>query len=342
MKRAFRAQAMASTGGGTLLRALGAWSGLLVLNYHRVGSAGDAVFDRKLWSANVEQFDEQVGYLKKCFDIVSPSDLPDVFRAKRGQFVMLTFDDGYRDNYEAAFPVLQTHGVLATFFVATGFIDRQPMAWWDAIASILRTTPHTSLPANRWFPEGLDLTGRARGEAIQQTLDVFKSLPNVEAVEMLEDLAAEAGDESVNTPCPELWMTWDMIREMQHAGMTIGGHTVSHPILSRLSPEGQDREIQHCAERLEQELGVPAKAFSYPVGGVDAFNEVTRAALRVHGFQWGFSYYGGYARPGHTDPYDIPRAAVESDLTQSFFRAMTTLPQLLCARKTPRSPEAKP
>lgn len=107
----------------TLAGHVARWTGVVGLNYHRIGDGRRSVFDRGLWSATPEDFDVQVGYLKKNFDVVSPTDLAHVADTRRGRHVIITFDDGYRDNYTAAFPVLRAHHVAATFFIATGYID---------------------------------------------------------------------------------------------------------------------------------------------------------------------------------------------------------------------------
>ena len=119
-----------------------------------------------------------------------------------------------------------------------------------------------------------------------------------------------------------------MIREMKREGMTFGGHTVTHPILANLSAEQQDWEVGECQRRLTAELGEPMEAFSYPVGGTSSFNGDTRMALERHGYQWAFSYEGGYCHYNQKDRFALPRTAIETDIDLPIFRAIATLPQL--------------
>jgi peptidoglycan/xylan/chitin deacetylase (PgdA/CDA1 family) len=121
-----------------------------------------------------------------------------------------------------------------------------------------------------------------------------------------------------------------MIREMRKTGMAIGGHTVNHSILAQMSREQQCLEIERCGQRFAEELNEPMRYFSYPVGGLRAFNDDTRSCLRESGVQFAFSYYGGYRRFQDWDDYDIRRIAVESDTSSDLFRAMTTVPQVFC------------
>jgi hypothetical protein len=160
-------------------------------------------------------------------------------------------------------------------------------------------------------------------------LATYKSLPGDRVADFL-DWAAEATGSGRADPSlgHDVWMTWDMVREMRSAGMSIGGHTVNHPILGNLPLSEQAEEIAGCKRRLEAELGEPMRWFSYPVGNRRAFNRDTRACLEGLNVELAFSFYGGYGRPGHWDPFDIPRANMGRATTEQLFRATLTLPQL--------------
>ncbi|MGB2710613.1 MAG: polysaccharide deacetylase family protein, partial [Conexibacter sp.] len=121
-----------------LLARLPLWRGVLVLNYHRVGDGSATPWDHTLWSATAEGFDAQLTFLARHAEVVGPDDLPALAAGRRGRRVLLTFDDGYRDNHEIAYPLLRRHGLQATFFLATGFLDRPHVAWWDEIAWMVR------------------------------------------------------------------------------------------------------------------------------------------------------------------------------------------------------------
>src|SRR4051794_40886986 len=82
------------------------WDGLLVLNYHHIGDGSGSPYDRGTWNATAEGFESQVRALKADCDVVGPGDLDGLVAAGRGRFAMITFDDGYADNYRVAFPIL--------------------------------------------------------------------------------------------------------------------------------------------------------------------------------------------------------------------------------------------
>jgi peptidoglycan/xylan/chitin deacetylase (PgdA/CDA1 family) len=124
-------------------------------------------------------------------------------------------------------------------------------------------------------------------------------------------------------------MTWYMVREMRAAGMMIGGHTVSHPILAQVSAEEQWAEISQCGRRLQDELGQPMRYFSYPVGdGPGYFDDTSRNCLRKCGVDYAFSHYGGISGFDDWDDLDIRRIPVEREMSFDYFRTMATLPRL--------------
>jgi peptidoglycan/xylan/chitin deacetylase (PgdA/CDA1 family) len=109
--------------------------------------------------------------------------------------------------------------------------------------------------------------------------------------------------------------------------MTIGGHTVTHPVLARASNDRQRTEVSGCGARLAAELGERMRYFSYPVGGPDTFTDVTRECLKQAGVQFAFSYYGGFRRFSDWDDFDIRRVPVDLHMTRDWVRSAATLPQ---------------
>ena len=328
-KRGLLAKALDVTGCGRMLRAAVPWNGVLILNYHRIGNRHTSLLDRNLWSATGEDFDAQIGMLAKNFDVVGLDDLDLVFRAGSGRFVMITFDDGYLDNYTNAYPILKSHGVTSTFFITTGFLDIPKVPWWDEIAWIVRSSPLDALDVNPWTMTPVLFDEPHREMAINRLLSIYKTLPGSATEDFVCFLAERLKSGRIpNRVAKELWMTWDMIREMKQNGMTFGGHTVTHPVLANLTAEEQDYEVGECRRRMVEELGEPLDAFSYPVGGPKSFNSDTRASLIRHGFRWGFTYLGGYCQYDQDDRLAIRRTAIETDIDLPIFRAITTLPQV--------------
>ncbi|MCA8984092.1 MAG: polysaccharide deacetylase family protein [Planctomycetaceae bacterium] len=328
-KKLLLANLLEFSGVNRLMARLPGWSGLLVLNYHRIGCPDETPFDRNLFSATQEKLEQQIRAFQHHGEIVGIEQLPDVLTRPRGKYLLITFDDGYRDNYELAFPVLRACGARATFFIATGFIDQPRVAWWDEIAWMLRQHRVKKLPRGNWFSEDIPVRGAYPAEAIGAAVRKYWSLPAEEAERYLEDLAllTEAG-RCPKTMAETLWMTWDMIRELATAGHDIGGHTVDHPVLAQCSLARQQWEIEESRRRLTAQLGAAPQAFSYPVGQPHMFTEPTQRLLEAAGYRWGFSFYGNYCRLRTGNPYDLPRCAIDFDQPASLFRARLTCPQI--------------
>jgi peptidoglycan/xylan/chitin deacetylase (PgdA/CDA1 family) len=314
---------LAKPGVRSVARRLPRWRGVVVLNYHRIGESAGQPWERTLWNGTAERLDEQLATLTRDAEVVGPGDLAELRRAGRpGRRVLLTFDDGYRDNHELAFPLLRRHEVRATFFVATGFLDRARAVWWDEIAWMVRHATRDALP------EGLAL-GPEEDATIGTLVARYKQLQGEQTDRFLEDLAETTGAGRCGADqAAELWMTWDMVRELLDGGMDVGGHTVDHPILARLPVEQQAQEIAGCARRLQEELGRPMTWFAYPVGARDTFTADTKRLLREQGVQLAFSFYGGFASFAHWDPFDVPRLHVGPGHGPELLRAALWLPRL--------------
>lgn len=322
------AHGLEGLGLGRLTRRAPAWNGAVVINHHRVGDAAEDPLDRALYSATPEGLEAQVAFLARHFELVRAEELPALAATGRGRYAALTFDDGYRDGYETVLPILEAYGAPATFFISTGFIDAPRVAWWDEITWIACGSRRDVLDLRPWLAAPLAAHDRAAREGAARAIAArYKSLPAAQAELLVETLARAAGTGRAPAALARgLWMTWDMVRALAAAGMGIGGHTINHPVLSRLPPATQRREVAGCLARIEAQTGRRPRSFSYPVGTRDAFDGITRTALAAEGVTCAFSYYGGWCRFARWDPYDVPRAYVGPATTPERLRAMVTLP----------------
>jgi len=310
-----------------LVRRLGAWNGILAFGYHRVATA-DGPFDPGVCDATPALLEEQVRLLARECDVIGPHEVEDAIRRRRGRSVLLTFDDGYRDNVVAALPILERHGVCATFFVTTGFLDDGTIAWWDEIAWMVHASARTRLPAGEPLGESLSLAPQERRATIRRLIAHYKSLAPDAGGDFLDAVAEATASGRHTNDGHGLWMSWDDVRTLRAAGMHIGGHTVTHRVLSRLAPGEQQREIAGCRARIEAELGEPMRYFSYPDGGRDCFDEVTRRLLAEQGVELAFSLYGGYRGVRDWDRYDVRRRGLGPSASAERLALMATLPQV--------------
>jgi peptidoglycan/xylan/chitin deacetylase (PgdA/CDA1 family) len=328
-KRALVASGLRISGVGALLRRLAPWRGALVLSYHRIGEACALDTARSLVSATTQSLDEQLRFLTRHCEVIDPADLAPELLAQRGRRVLITFDDGYRDLYEHAYPVLQANRVRAAMFLCSGFIDGFADAWWDEVAWILRRSPLRVLPAGPWSAEPLALDEQNLEHSIDVATRRCWELSPQGTAQLLEELATvSAAGRRPTSDSADDWITWEMARELSAAGHQIGAHTVNHLILAKLPRERQHEEIAGSADRIEAELGERPRWFAYPVGVPGVFDEHSRAAAAKAGIELAFSNYGGLVTEDSFFALDVPRMSAEMLRTPTLFAATVTLPAL--------------
>jgi peptidoglycan/xylan/chitin deacetylase (PgdA/CDA1 family) len=272
---------------------------LTVLAYHRVVDFAAPAFDT--YAANVsatpDAFRAQMDLVRARFDVI---DLERLLRWLRGDGdlparpLLITFDDGYRDNFEHAHPILRDRRLPAVLFVTTGFVGSARTLYWDRLARGFHRTPRSSLS----LPDGeLHWTGdRERAAALNEVVRRLKLLPQDEKEHRVGTILEALGaPEPAATPGQPLALDWDQVRRMAGDGVDIGGHTHDHPILSRLPLERAEAEIRTCVARIETELGRPARSFAYTNGGASDFGVEHERVLAQLGIQAAFSLIPGPA-----------------------------------------------
>ncbi|MFI5362181.1 MAG: polysaccharide deacetylase family protein [Elusimicrobiota bacterium] len=320
-KKKFLARVGAGTGFTHLIETLPKPASLLVLNYHRIGDANRALYDSDEYSCTADDFDWQIGRLKRRYPIVDLAKAVDIVhgRATAGAAsVLLTFDDGYRDNYDLAFPVLRAHGVSATFFLPTAFVGSDVLPWWDVVAAIVKNSSRTRVALA--YPEAaeFDLSVGRRDDSIRAMLKLAKRPSVTDRDRFIRELAA-ACDAPRATKSPErCFLNWDEAREMQKGGMRFGSHGHTHEILSGIPHARQVDELRTSRRILESELGRPIDTLAYPDGQLDTFNAETFKALEETGYTTAFSFSTGINIPGRIRPYNVLRGDVDGDDRATF------------------------
>jgi peptidoglycan/xylan/chitin deacetylase (PgdA/CDA1 family) len=300
---------------------------LLVLNYHRIGDAAQTPYDSGVFSCTVDELDWQMSYLKRHFPIVTLDQAADIVHGRSTPAktaVLITFDDGYRDNYDGAFPVFAKHKVSASFFLPTSYIGTGDLPWWDKIAYIVKTSRESRIVLTYPDSAEFDLTPVHRARSIMDILKLFKRPATTDAERFISELEAACGSTRPAESAERCFLNWDEAREMQRGGMCFGSHTHSHEILGKLSLDRQTEELQTSRTILERELDRTVDTLAYPVGNPDTFSADTFTALRSTGYETAFSFYSGVNHPGHIQPFDVLRCSVDG-VTRPLFRLRTAL-----------------
>lgn len=286
---------------------------LMVLNYHRIGDPDKTPYDPGTFSATTQLFDQQVGWLKKRFPIVTLDEAIAVAEGKqsvRRTHVLITFDDGYLDNYQDAFPVLRARKVPGTFFLPTYFIGTGHLPWWDVIAYVVKRSRKRRIQITYPTTATFDIDQKGLAFTIAHIL-LMAVQPESKNSETFLSKLEEACDSSRPQGEPErCFLSWDEAREMLRGGMSFGSHTHSHEILATLPAADQYQELLRSQAVLTAELGKAIEVLAYPVGLKHTFTRETIDAARSAGYRAAFSFYGGLNRPGHTDVFDIQRCSI--------------------------------
>jgi peptidoglycan/xylan/chitin deacetylase (PgdA/CDA1 family) len=284
---------------------------LLALTYHRIGHPGLPAnrFYDPVVSATPEEFEAQVAFLASRYRIVSLQDLDnlDGDRGGRGRkpHVLITFDDGYRDNYEVALPILSRYDAPATFFIPTRNIENPSVPWWDQVAYLLKHTSAPYLRIDRYPGDPAPIVvnpgerpaEHARRAAITATIAAFIAGDIDEESSFLARLEQQAQVTVDQKPLArELFMGWDELGCLVRAGMSIGSHGHSHRALARLDTSLQRQEITESKQVLEAKLGRAVTAIAYPYGWEGTFSAETLELAGQAGYRWGFSSLEGINR----------------------------------------------
>jgi peptidoglycan/xylan/chitin deacetylase (PgdA/CDA1 family) len=288
-----------------LFRALspaGASARLSIFIFHRVLPATDPLLP---FEPSAEQFDWMARVVSRNFKVLPLGEA--VRRLKAGTLppaaAAITFDDGYADNFEVAWPILADHGIPATFFIATAFLDGGRM-WNDEVIEAFRKVPEGELNL-RQFDLGThelrDTASRIRGyEAVLGKLKYFEHHRRAE-------VARTIGRQAAVPERSELMMSRSQLRKLRAAGAEIGAHTHTHPILEGLKDEHAFAEIEAGKLELESILGETVAVFAYP-NGVPGRDCSARHGKMVEklGFAGAVSTEPRFAN-AQADPFHLPR-----------------------------------
>lgn len=305
---------------------------LTVLTYHRVFPfEPDSPWDIETISATPESFRRQMEYVRRYCTTITSEQLR-AWKAGRQELppnpVIITFDDGYRDNHDVALPVLQEAGLVGEFFVCPWQITERRLFWWDRIAYCVHRTRRTSIRLDYPAPMTLEIPNAAAVLPAQYALlAVVKNTRGLDVQRFLGELQVRAEVE-LDEPreAERLLMTWEQVRALRRAGMTVGSHSYSHPILSLTDREAARVEMVRSKREIEAALDERIDSIAYPVG---RFTAETKELAAEAGYEVAYSYKTGATFTRSADFMEIRRVDVDRRVFLEYFRLLVALPFLL-------------
>ncbi|ABQ26515.1 polysaccharide deacetylase [Geotalea uraniireducens Rf4] len=296
-----------------------------VLMYHRIlpSAENQAYYVQPGMFVTTVTFEQQVAYVRDHFEVVFLDDL--VKRALKGAHIgrhcALTFDDGWRDNYTEAFPVLERYRVPATIFLSTGFVGTPRTFWPEELCHYLERIDLGTFAGIGAPPSWSRFTGmigrfkcHGREWFLDRSIETLKAFAPSDREGILNYLRSMLGAE----PVPRQMLSWEEAREMVHSGLVrFGAHTVNHELLDQLPLHRARDEISLSRSEIERRLEQKVTTFAYPNGN---HSEAVRRIVEEGGFDAAVTTRKGFLRRG-VSFLEIPRIALHEDIS-------TTIPML--------------
>lgn len=288
---------------------------VVCLNYHSVSDSNPhrvCPLNSSLIVAS-DCFDQQMRFLAENYRCLSLSQaLVQLESGSDERSVVVTFDDGFKDNLEVALPILERYQIPATIFVCAGLVENSSSLWWLDVEAIIaaRESLHFSHGSNLWrLPCG---TPRQKAQACKKLNQYFKSLNTVQQRELLDIIgASEATGYKMNQEI----MTWNQLKQMaSHPLITIGSHGVSHAVLRNCDEDQLRHEMEGSKSILEDQLGCIIDQFAYPFGLYSHASVREFSAAKKAGYSCALTMRPGYWQKEHLEyRWCLPRIFIDRE-----------------------------
>ena len=302
----------------------------VVLMYHRVVTEtekGNCLSQDGIVVTKAS-FEKQMSFLRNRFNVLSLNDFIDCIEGRRAfgyKSCLVTFDDGWKDNYQNAYPLLNEMGIPAVIFITTDFVGTGELFWQEKITELLyrlngaykndrNITAGTLQKSTDKAIESILRSdrGKLKGE-VSAYVSKLKEKKTVEKEDIIRCLNELAGKSENRDSTEESFMNWDEIKVMALNGISFGSHGKSHAILTRLGRSEVEKEALESKTQIEMMLGTPVLSFSYPNGD---YSEEVAEIVQNAGYKVVFSTEGG-THSASDNPYRIKRINIHEDMTGS-------------------------
>lgn len=278
-----------------------------ILCYHRIGMGGAPIYSEM----PARLFRAHMRFLRKHYRVVSLNTLLEELAnpAISGPAVAVTFDDGYGDLYREALPALVDYKIPATVYLTVGCIETGEIAWYDRIFLALQHAPCEIFDFTLEGPRSFSLSTRTkRLSAAVEIITWMRTLPDSVRQKRAAALQTSLG------PLPKSqlesrMLNWSQVHKMQDAGVSFGCHTMTHPVVSSLDPEGLKHELVDSKRLLEKRLGAPVFDFAYPFGKPQEMSSAAETVLVESGYRSAVTTTAGLNVPG-IDTYRLRRISI--------------------------------
>lgn len=288
---------------------------VVVIYYHRFVRSHDGVLDiHPSISHPVTEFIKEIDFLKRYFYVLSLDEAADTL--SKGRYfsrpaVVLTADDGYKDNYDLAFPILKENNTPFTIFLNTGVIGTDKVNWYDRLADVISGTSKKCVrsPAADDHAELPLRTLAFKRKAYLKIVRHLKYLSRKERENYLHDIEHQLGASGHD----RMMLNWEEVNLMKKSDIVFGAHTHNHQILTTLPVEDAKNEIKTSKDIIEQQIKQPVNHFAYPNGRAEDFSQEHKEYCRFIGFKSVSSTITG-SNHASDDVWCLKRVGAESPL----------------------------
>jgi peptidoglycan/xylan/chitin deacetylase (PgdA/CDA1 family) len=255
-------------------------------------------------------FERQMKYIAKHYEVVSLETLIERLRdGSRGKHPLLavTFDDGWKDNYDIAMPILKKHDLPATVFLTTGSIETGRLLWFHTVGLILRDRLMDAKAMS-------DILARASLPAVtgRELIEALKKLPPTDREPVIDAMVESSGIDPDAIDGRRWMLGWGEVRRMAEAGISFGSHGISHTVLTEFGPEEIRREVTASKDLMEKQIGKAVTTFAYPNGD---FDTTVRELVAQAGYQGACATGRSATVKGRPDLMALPRKGVHEGMT---------------------------
>ena len=294
---------------------------VVILTYHRVLSEKELndQFVQPGMYVREDIFEMQMEFLRAHFEILPLADLLERWRRRsldqQKRYCVITFDDGWLDNYLYAYPVLRRHHLPATIFLPTDFIGTEAWFWPERVGYLMKRCMKSGQMA-QWtslWDRYLGMKAINESEEESERIDSFiercKEFPEGEIQGMIEEASRKLG---LGFPPERLVMNWEEVEEMSAAGVSFGSHSATHTILTKLSREEMRNELEGSFKALQRGKVAVAPVFCYPNG---SFNHAISEQVKEAGYQAAVTTRFGFESGSPEDLFELKRIGVHHGIS---------------------------
>ena len=261
---------------------------------------------------NVKVFEKQMRYISRK----NATNMDDI---SRNDSIIVTIDDGFKNNYEVAFPILKKYKIPFIIFLCTGFMSKK-LIWTDKLLQLSINNKNFTQISKEWLTKH-QFPYERNGVNYTFLRLLFKKIDNFYINDFFKFF--KNSEQNNLETYREIFepLSWEDVREMVKSGLcTIGSHTQNHPILSKCDYETQFKEIKESKQEIENEIKSRVNIFAYPNGSKNDYNEQTIKILKELKFEYAFTTAFGYNK--NINPYELERIGITSELPMWKFKLL--------------------